>query len=85
MKNIAVSKGVWRRLCELRNQKGFKHFSKTIEVLLDNFEHRSFSEEKTSEDSGIKNADDSRKAEIRKEIEKAVDEVFEKRFGRDCT
>ena len=47
MKNINVSMVVWKRLCKLRTQLNTKHFNKTIEILLDNYESK-FPEEKTT-------------------------------------
>jgi hypothetical protein len=48
MKNLSVSKVVWKRLRQVKEAKGFKHLSQCVEFLLDQYESKSFPEEKTT-------------------------------------
>ena len=75
MKNINVSMAVWKRLCKLRTQLNTKHFNKTIEILLDNYEVKSlsFPEEK------ITIVPEQKPKPTREEIIREISEILDKK------
>jgi len=81
MKNITIKKDVWKRIRKIKGENNIKNFSKTIEFLIDYFEHQSLHGEKNSESEQL-DAKPLSKDRLEEEIERNVDEILAKRKNR---